>query len=134
MWPASKDVAAKEGAMRVIRQAKGVRNHQHTSVSWLLKTMAISTLHLSKLPSIRRKVESVMIWAGLLLVATIPLMLGIMMIEAYTDTSPDKGGAVAAFFMLIIFGGAYGGLGVILLIAGFVQRRNRRAAERLAGK
>lgn len=90
---------------------------------------ALTTLHLAKFSAILRKVECVMIWAGLVLVATIPLIFGIMMIEAHTDTSPDKGGAVAAFFMLILFGGAYGGIGMILLIAGFMLRRNRKSAE-----
>ena len=92
---------------------------------------AAATLHLAKFPSIRRKIESLLIWAGLVLLTPIPLLLGFMMIEASADTSPDKGGAVAAFFMLIIFGGAYGGLGAILLIVGLVQRRNRKATQRL---
>ena len=120
----------------IMTDPDGDRLGQHISyviIAVQVAIFAIATLHLAKFQSIRRKVESVLIWAGLVLVATIPLMLGIIMIEASIDTSPDKGGAVAAFFMLIIFGGAYGGLGVILLIIGFLQRWSRREAERTAG-
>jgi len=35
---------------------------------------------------------------------------------------------VAAFCLLIIFGAAYGGLGMILLVAAFMLRRNRKTA------
>lgn len=112
----------------------GDRLGQHISYAIIAAQaviFAVATLHLAKFPSIRRKIESLLIWAGLVLSTTIPLLLGFMMIEASADTSPDKGGAVAAFFMLIIFGGAYGGLGAILLIVGLVQRRNRKATQRL---
>lgn len=86
----------------------------------------LALLWLLKTPDTAHKFERATLWTGICLLMLIPLLIGLMFLEAASDNSPDQGGAVAGFFMVIIFGGFYGVQGIALLITSFVLRKRRK--------
>ncbi len=75
-----------------------------------------------------RNFETATFSAGILLLLVVPVLIAIAVIEARHDTSPDRGAATAAFFMLIIFGGFYALQGIVAFAISFVLRKRRQAA------
>lgn len=65
--------------------------------------------------------------SGILLWLTIPIMVAMVFLVAAQENGTDQGGATAAFFMLMIFGGYCAIVGSILLFVSEVLRRRRRA-------
>lgn len=68
-------------------------------------------------------------WSGMMLWLTIPVMVQIVWLQAMAENGADHGGATAAFFMLMIFGGYCAILGTVLLGVASVLRRKRMAAQ-----
>lgn len=90
----------------------------------------VSLIWLSRMPSIQRRIGNGLKAAGILLLLSLPVLIVVAIVENMQPTvAADHGAGTAALFMVFIFGGAYGLMGLVLLIAGiFMLRRERRAA------
>lgn len=64
-------------------------------------------------------------WSGILMWLTIPIMVAMVFLVAAQENGTDQGGATAAFFMLLIFGGYCAIVGSVLLFVSEVLRRRR---------
>lgn len=88
-----------------------------------LAAFALSLIWLSRMRSMNQRIGNGLKTAGILLLLPLPMMILFVALQAAQETGAEQGSATAAFFMLMIFGGAYGVLGLGLLIGGIVTAR-----------
>lgn len=90
----------------------------------------VSLMWLARMPSIRQRIGKALKTAGILLLLSLPVLIVVAIVENMQPAVPgDHGAGAAAIYLVFLFGGAYGILGLCLLIAGvFMLRRERRAA------
>lgn len=95
----------------------------------MLLGFGLATVLFSRQTGVLRRLESALIWAGAILLATLVLMLAVVVYVQYADPGAAGEHAAAAFFLLLIFGGFYGILGGIFCVIGVVMRHNRRRPQ-----
>jgi hypothetical protein len=89
----------------------------------------VSLIWLSRMATIQRRIGNGLKAAGMLLLLSLPVLIIVAIVENMQPAGPDHGAGTAAIYLVFLFGGAYGILGLVLLIAGiFTLRRERRAA------
>ncbi len=90
----------------------------------------VSLIWLSRMPTIQWRIGNGLKTAGILLLSSLPVLMVVAIVENMQPAvAGDHGAGTAAVYMVFLFGGAYGILGLCLLIAGIVMlRRERRAA------
>ncbi|QEI08512.1 hypothetical protein FXN63_23740 [Pigmentiphaga aceris] len=88
---------------------------------------ALSLFWLLRMARLQQRIGNGLKTAGILFLLSLPAMIVIAIVENTQATSGDHGSAAAAFFMVLIFGGAYGVIGAALLIGGIVIARRDKA-------
>jgi len=90
----------------------------------------LSLIWLSKMSTLVRRIGNALKTAGILLLLSLPVLIVVAIVENMKpEVGGEHGAGTAAVYLVFLFGGAYGIVGLVLLVAGIVTlRRERRAA------
>lgn len=107
---------------------KGIGSKAVTAVPAI--AFVLSLIWLSRMSTIYRRIGNALKTAGILLLLSLPVLIVVAIVENMKpDVGGDHGAGTAAVYLVFLFGGAYGIVGLVLLVAGVVMlRRERRAA------